>query len=169
MPTSANGYASIARSNSSATTALEANANVIALYALADGDVKPVDVLSSGQSGVVILDRTPFYAESGGQIGDTGVLKAGDAEFTVTDTTLSGRQHLHRGVMGKGALRVGSNVVASVESERRRLTALNHSATHLLHAALRRVLGSHVQQKGSLVSPRASAVRLRARVANDRD
>ncbi len=131
----------------------EANAKVIALYALADGDVKPVDVLSSGQSGVVILDRTPFYAESGGQIGDTGVLKAGDAEFAVTDTTLSGRQHLHRGVMRRGALRVGSNVVASVESERRRLTALNHSATHLLHAALRRVLGSHVQQKGSLVSP----------------
>ncbi len=131
----------------------EANAKVLALYALADGDVKPVDILSSGQDGVVILDRTPFYAESGGQIGDTGTLKAGDAEFAVSDTTLSGRQHLHRGAMRKGQLRVGSNVVASVESERRRLTALNHSATHLLHAALRRVLGTHVQQKGSLVSP----------------
>jgi alanyl-tRNA synthetase len=131
----------------------EANARVIAIYALVEGDVKPVDALPSGQDGVVILDRTPFYAESGGQIGDTGVLKAGDAEFSVADTTLSGRQHLHRGVMRKGELRVGSNVVASVESERRRLTALNHSATHLLHAALRRVLGSHVQQKGSLVSP----------------
>ncbi len=130
-----------------------ADAKAIALYVLADGDVKPVDVLSQGQDGVVILDRTPFYAESGGQIGDTGTLKAGDAEFTVVDTTLSGRQHLHRGAMRKGQLRVGSSVVASVESERRRLTALNHSATHLLHAALRRVLGGHVQQKGSLVSP----------------
>ena len=130
-----------------------ADAKVIALYALANGDVKPVDILSQGQDGVVILDRTPFYAESGGQIGDTGTLKSGDAEFTVIDTTLSGRQHLHRGAMRKGQLRVGSNVVAGVESERRRLTALNHSATHLLHAALRRVLGAHVQQKGSLVSP----------------
>jgi len=130
----------------------EANAKVIALYALADGDVKPVDILSVGQDGVVVLDRTPFYAEAGGQVGDTGTLKAGDAEFVVVDTTLSGRQHLHRGALRKGQLRVGAAVVASVESERRRLTALNHSATHLLHAALRGVLGKHVQQKGSLVS-----------------
>ena len=130
----------------------EANAKVIALYALADGDVKPVDILASGQDGVVVLDRTPFYAEAGGQVGDTGTLKTGDAEFVVRDTTSNGRQHLHRGVLQKGQLRVGATVVASVESERRRLTALNHSATHLLHAALRRVLGAHVQQKGSLVS-----------------
>ena len=79
-----------------------ADAKVIALYVLADGDVKPVDILSQGQDGVVILDRTPFYAESGGQIGDIGTLKAGDAEFAVVDTTLSGRQHLHRGAMRRG-------------------------------------------------------------------
>jgi alanyl-tRNA synthetase len=130
----------------------EASAKVIALYVLADGDVKPVDILATGQDGVVVLDRTPFYAEAGGQVGDTGTLEAGDAEFVVTDTTLSGRQHLHRGALRKGQLRTGATVVAHVESERRRLTALNHSATHLLHAALRRVLGTHVQQKGSLVS-----------------
>jgi len=130
----------------------EATGKVIGLYALAAGDVKPVDILAAGQDGVVVLDRTPFYAEAGGQVGDTGTLKAGDAEFVVADTTLSGRQHLHRGALRKGQLRIGATVAATVESERRRLTALNHSATHLLHAALRRVLGTHVQQKGSLVS-----------------
>jgi len=131
---------------------LEANAKVLGLYDLADGDVKPVDSLAVGQLGVVVLDRTPFYAESGGQVGDVGRLSTGDAVFEVSDTTLSGRQHLHRGEVKRGALRVGTTLSASVDGERRRLTALNHSATHLLHAALRGVLGTHVQQKGSLVS-----------------
>ncbi len=132
--------------------AVESTAKVLALYSLGDGDVKPVDILSTGQTGVVILDRTPFYAESGGQVGDSGQLTTADAAFDVADTTSSGRQHLHKGALARGQLRVGANVTAKVDDERRRLTALNHSATHLLHAALRQVLGKHVQQKGSLVS-----------------
>ncbi len=131
---------------------LETKATILGLYALGDGDVKSVDILAAGQPGVVVLDKTPFYAESGGQVGDTGRLITDDALFEVSDTTLSGRQHLHRGAMKHGQLRVGAKLTASVEGERRRLTALNHSATHLLHAALRQVLGTHVQQKGSLVS-----------------
>jgi alanyl-tRNA synthetase len=131
---------------------LETDAKVLGLFSLAGGDVKAVDILPAGQPGVVVLDRTPFYAESGGQVGDVGRLTTDDATFEVTDTTLSGRQHLHRGEVKRGQLRVGGTVTASVEGERRRLTALNHSATHLLHAALRQVLGTHVQQKGSLVS-----------------
>jgi alanyl-tRNA synthetase len=131
---------------------LETTARILGLYALADGDVRQVDLLAAGQVGVVVLDRTPFYAESGGQVGDTGRLVAEDALFEVSDTTLSGRQHLHRGAIKRGTLRVGQTVTATVDGERRGLTALNHSATHLLHAALRGVLGDHVQQKGSLVS-----------------
>ncbi len=131
---------------------LEANANVIGLYSVANGDVKAVDILPAGRPGVVLLDRTPFYAESGGQVGDVGTLSGADGTFTVSDTTLAGRQHLHRGEVTRGQIRIGALVTATVEGERRRLTALNHSATHLLHAALRQVLGSHVQQKGSLVS-----------------
>ena len=131
---------------------LETQAKILGLFSLADGDVKPVDILGAGQPGVVVLDRTPFYAESGGQVGDVGRLFTDDATFDVSDTTLSGRQHLHRGEVKRGQLRIGATLTASVEGERRRLTALNHSATHLLHAALRKVLGTHVQQKGSLVS-----------------
>jgi alanyl-tRNA synthetase len=131
---------------------LETNARILGLYDLAGGDVQQVDLLAAGQTGVVVLDRTPFYAESGGQVGDTGKLIADDTVFEVSDTTLSGRQHLHRGAIKRGTLRVGQTVTATVDSERRGLTALNHSATHLLHAALRRVLGDHVQQRGSLVS-----------------
>ena len=131
---------------------LETKAKVVGLYSLANGDVKAVDILSAGYPGVVLLDRTPFYAESGGQVGDAGTLTTADATFTVSDTTLGGRQHLHRGEVTRGQLRVGAALTATVEGERRRLTALNHSATHLLHAALRQVLGNHVQQKGSLVS-----------------
>jgi alanyl-tRNA synthetase len=122
-----------------------------------DGAV--VDALQPGQEGQVVLDHTPFYAESGGQIGDAGVLtgvaRAGavvDARFTVRDTQKIGASFAHVGVLESGELRVGDTVDAQIDLERRTATALNHSATHLLHAALRKVLGSHVQQKGSLVA-----------------
>ena len=118
-------------------------------------DGKPVANLQAGGQGVVILDRTPFYAESGGQIGDTGVLVAGTgARFDVSGThKLSANFHGHVGRLETGSLAVGDVVVATVDAERRQSIVLNHSATHLLHAALRLVLGEHVTQKGSLVAP----------------
>ncbi|MEQ8861574.1 MAG: alanine--tRNA ligase [Pseudomonadales bacterium] len=129
---------------------LEESATVCDLF---DADGKPVAVLEIGERGVVVLDRTPFYAESGGQVGDSGLL-AGDAvRFRVDDTQASGDQHLHIGVVESGSIASGSPLHASVDTERRRRIMLNHSATHLMHAALRGVLGSHVQQKGSLVAP----------------
>ena len=113
-----------------------------------------VDVLNEGEEGAVILDRTPFYAESGGQVGDRGELVAGAAVFAVTDTQkLPGGAYAHIGRLVKGVLRTGETVEARVDEAARRATALNHSATHLLHAALRTVLGEHVTQKGSLVEP----------------
>jgi alanyl-tRNA synthetase len=115
-----------------------------------DGAV--VDVLRPGQEGQVVLDHTPFYAESGGQIGDTGVLVGPNARFTVRDTQKIGASFAHVGVLEKGELRVGDAVNAQVDEERRKAIALNHSATHLLHAALRKILGKHVEQKGSLVA-----------------
>jgi alanyl-tRNA synthetase len=111
-----------------------------------------VDVLKPGQEGQVILDHTPFYAESGGQIGDTGVLKSASARFTVRDTQKIGASFSHVGVLESGELHVADVVHAQVDSERRKAIALNHSATHLLHAALRKILGTHVEQKGSLVA-----------------
>jgi alanyl-tRNA synthetase len=111
-----------------------------------------VDALRPGQEGRVVLDHTPFYAESGGQIGDTGVLVNGAARFTVRDTQKIGASFVHAGVLDDGELRVGDVVEARVNGERRTAIALNHSATHLLHAALRKVLGLHVEQKGSLVA-----------------
>ena len=111
-----------------------------------------VDELRPGQEGQVILDHTPFYAESGGQIGDTGVLKTAHARFTVRDTQKIGASFAHVGVLESGELRLGDAVDAQVDKERRKAIALNHSATHLLHAALRKVLGKHVEQKGSLVA-----------------
>jgi alanyl-tRNA synthetase len=111
-----------------------------------------VDMLKPGQEGQVILDHTPFYAESGGQIGDTGVLKNAAARFTVRDTRKIGASFSHVGVLESGEFRVGDSVEAQVDEERRQAIALNHSATHLLHAALRKVLGTHVEQKGSLVA-----------------
>jgi alanyl-tRNA synthetase len=111
-----------------------------------------VDALRPGQEGRVVLDHTPFYAESGGQIGDTGVLVSGPARFTVRDTQKIGASFVHAGVLDDGELRVGDVVEARVNAERRTAIALNHSATHLLHAALRKVLGLHVEQKGSLVA-----------------
>jgi alanyl-tRNA synthetase len=115
-----------------------------------DGAV--VDVLRPGQEGQVVLDHTPFYAESGGQIGDAGVLSGAAARFTVRDTRKIGASFAHIGVLDSGELRVGDAVEAQVDQQRRTAIALNHSATHLLHAALRKVLGEHVEQKGSLVA-----------------
>ena len=122
-------------------------AKVVGLYK----DGQSVDVLNEGDDGVVVLDRTPFYAESGGQIGDCGFLKASSGRFDVRDTTKTGGAFLHHGVLASGSLTIGSPVETQVDADVRRATALNHSATHLLHAALRQVLGEHVQQKGSLV------------------
>ena len=114
---------------------------------------EPVTELSAGEEGEVLLDRTPFYAESGGQVGDAGVLSAAGARFVVTDTQKLGKAHLHIGRVESGSLAVGQSVAARVDAERRDAIRLNHSATHLLHAALRKVLGTHVTQKGSLVAP----------------
>ncbi|HEY6985377.1 MAG TPA: alanine--tRNA ligase, partial [Rhodanobacteraceae bacterium] len=117
-------------------------------------DGMPVGTLSDGEEAIVILDRTPFYAESGGQVGDAGKLATDHGQFDVTDTIkLAGAFHGHVGRWSGGVLRGGEAVVASVDAKRRQATVLNHSATHLLHAALRNVLGEHVQQKGSLVAP----------------
>ena len=157
---------------------LEADGEVVALF---DAEAKPVERLGEGDTGIVVLDRTPFYAESGGQVGDTGRLSAeagrladdavrmagytgrlpgtpheafgAAAEFRVSDTRKLDAAHGHIGSVASGEIAVGARVIASVDAERRAATVLNHSATHLLHAALREVLGSHVQQKGSLVAP----------------
>ncbi len=157
---------------------LEADGEVVALF---DAEANPVERLGEGDTGIVVLDRTPFYAESGGQVGDTGRLLAepgrfaddmtrmsgytgrlsgtphelfgAAAEFRVTDTRKLDAAHGHIGSLASGELTVGATVSASVDAARRAATVLNHSATHLLHAALREVLGSHVQQKGSLVAP----------------
>ena len=151
---------------------LELDGAVTALY---DEHGHPVEQLAEGARGTIVLDRTPFYAESGGQIGDTGVLTwlptssadvgggggvdrdsgqwAPVSEFRVDDTQKLGAAYGHVGTVMRGSVRVGVRVNAIVDGERRQAIRLNHSATHLLHAALRRVLGDHVQQKGSLVAP----------------
>ena len=128
---------------------LQDQATVAALFV----DGASTEQLMEGQSGMVILDRTPFYAESGGQVGDAGHLRAANgAEFEVADTRKqAGTVFTHVGKLKAGSLHVGDNVVAEVDARRRYETALNHSATHLLHAALRQELGDHVTQKGSLV------------------
>ena len=118
---------------------------------LAFPDYSKVEHLRAGEAGGVVLDRTPFYAESGGQAGDRGVLRAGAARFRVEDTRKAGQTFVHIGRMESGELRAGERVVAEVDVGLRRATMLNHSATHLMHKALRDVLGAHVQQKGSLV------------------
>ncbi|MGB5412975.1 MAG: alanine--tRNA ligase [Woeseiaceae bacterium] len=127
----------------------KAKSKVLALY----NDGKEVEQLSVGDDGAVVLDQTPFYGESGGQMGDTGHLVEGDSSFTVTDTQKSGKAIVHYGSLQSGVLRVGDEVSADVDAERRQAIRLNHSATHLMHAALRDVLGTHVTQKGSLVAP----------------
>jgi len=131
-----------------------AAAKVVGLFKAQDnGDYAGVGQLLAGETGVVVLDRTPFYAEAGGQVGDTGSLDWGAGKFTVRDTLVSAAQYLHQGSVDSGTLVIDASVNAEIDTQRRRSVALNHSATHLLHAALRSVLGSHVQQKGSLVAP----------------
>ena len=128
---------------------IEASVTYFALYK----DGEQVDSLADGDEGAVILDSTPFYAESGGQVGDTGVIEARNGSFLVTDTQKSGKANVHFGKMQTGTINVADKVTAQVDGERRAAIVLNHSATHLMHAALRQVLGDHVQQKGSLVAP----------------
>ena len=126
------------------------NATIIALYC---GGAK-VEQLIAGQAGIVVLDTTPFYAESGGQVGDQGLLKGGDGSFEVDDTLkVQADVFGHHGELVDGVLKVGDKVDAIVDEDKRGRTIRNHSATHLMHKALREVLGSHVAQKGSLVDP----------------
>lgn len=127
---------------------LDGSATVVALFR----DGQPVDAIDEGEQGVVVLESTPFYAESGGQAGDSGILGNDRVRFEVRDTTKSGDSFLHHGVLAQGAIKKGDTLNAAVNADIRQATALNHSATHLLHAALREVLGSHVVQKGSLVT-----------------
>lgn len=128
----------------------EGGLEVVAL--LRDG--MPVDQISAGDTAVVILERTPFYAESGGQVGDAGELDEAGTRFLVRDTQkFAGQFHGHIGELTAGTLKRGDRVLGAVDEARRAATVLNHSATHLLHAALRRLLGDHVTQKGSLVAP----------------
>lgn len=122
------------------------------LAVLKDG--RPVQSADAGDAVIVITDQTPFYAESGGQVGDTGVLTGNGVRLAVDDTQkFAGQFHGHVGTLSDGGLKVGDVLSGQVDGERRGATILNHSATHLLHAALREVLGTHVQQKGSLVAP----------------
>ncbi|NUS38362.1 MAG: alanine--tRNA ligase [Lysobacter sp.] len=117
-------------------------------------DGRPVEAIAAGDEAIVLLDRTPFYAESGGQVGDAGELAEQGVRFLVGDTLkLAGQFHGHAGRLDAGTLKVGDLLMGSVDTPRRAATVLNHSATHLLHAALRHVLGTHVTQKGSLVAP----------------
>ncbi|EFG2172450.1 alanine--tRNA ligase [Escherichia coli] len=127
---------------------LELNGKVTALFV----DGKAVDAINAGQEAVVVLDQTPFYAESGGQVGDQGELKGANFSFAVEDTQKYGQAIGHIGKLAAGSLKVGDAVQADVDEARRARIRLNHSATHLMHAALRQVLGTHVSQKGSLVN-----------------
>ncbi|EFV6094687.1 alanine--tRNA ligase [Shigella dysenteriae] len=127
---------------------LELNGKVTALFV----DGKAVDAINAGQEAVVVLDQTPFYAESGGQVGDKGELKGANFSFAVEDTQKYGQAIGHIGKLAAGSLKVGDAVQADVDEARRARIRLNHSTTHLMHAALRQVLGTHVSQKGSLVN-----------------
>ncbi len=128
---------------------LEGDATITALLKGADS----IESLEEGDEGAVVLDATPFYAESGGQVGDTGYLRGENFEFQVSDTQKQGDAFLHLGRLTRGTLRVGDRAHTEVDQARREAIVRNHSATHLMHAALRQVLGDHVQQKGSLVTP----------------
>ncbi len=128
---------------------LEDKAHIVALY----HEGQEVERLSAGQDGVIVLDKTPFYGESGGQAGDIGQILASNAIFEVADTQKQGGAlFLHKGRLASGVLEKGQSCFAKVDITRRKATELNHSATHLLHAALRHILGEHVAQKGSLVN-----------------
>jgi alanyl-tRNA synthetase len=122
---------------------------IVALYKSGES----VKALSAGDDGAVILSSTPFYAESGGQVGDTGILAADGKIFRVDDTQKSGKANVHFGAVEAGEIKLGDKIDAIVDADRRQAIVLNHSATHLMHAALRQVLGDHVTQKGSLVAP----------------
>ena len=126
---------------------VESTASVRGLFV--DGEAR--DVITAGESAVVILDRTPFYGESGGQVGDTGYISTDSAKLEVRDTTKAQGHHLHHVVVIEGALNTGDHVRAVIDASLRTRIKANHSATHLMHEALRQVLGEHVQQKGSLV------------------
>ena len=130
-------------------TELAGQAKVTAIYQSGES----VTAIKAGDEAVVVLDVTPFYAESGGQVGDKGQLVANGIEFTVNDTQKYGQATGHQGVLATGSLSVGQVIEAKVDKKLRHRTQLNHSVTHLLHAALRQVLGTHVSQKGSLVDP----------------
>ncbi|HEY9036630.1 MAG TPA: alanine--tRNA ligase [Pseudomonadales bacterium] len=127
---------------------LDGSAVVLALFR----DGQPVEALDENEPGVIVLDSSPFYAESGGQAGDSGLIGNDRVRFEVRDTTKSGDSFLHHGILAQGAIKKGDRLNAAVAVDVRQATALNHSATHLLHAALREVLGAHVVQKGSLVT-----------------
>ena len=132
---------------------LSEEAKIVALFR----NGQAVETLHAGEQGMVVLDHTPFYAESGGQVGDSGYLRSANATFQVQDTHKQGGVFVHSGILENGSLQRGATVSAQVDAEQRQATALHHSATHLLHAALRQVLGKHVTQKGS----RVDAERLR--------
>ena len=127
----------------------DGSSKIVALFK----DGVAVDALVNGDDGAVVLSATPFYAESGGQIGDAGLLASEAKIFNVADTQKSGKAIVHFGLVEEGELNIGDELEAIVDAERRQATRLNHSATHLMHSALRSVLGDHVQQKGSLVTP----------------
>jgi len=127
----------------------DGSSKIVAIFK--DGEA--IDRLANGDDGAVVLAATPFYAQSGGQIGDTGLLASAGKIFNVADTQKSGKAIVHFGLVEEGELNIGDDVETIVDAERRQATRLNHSATHLMHSALRSVLGDHVQQKGSLVTP----------------
>ncbi|MDP6615544.1 MAG: alanine--tRNA ligase [Gammaproteobacteria bacterium] len=128
---------------------LEGSGTIVAIFKNGES----VEAIEGATEAAIVLDITPFYAESGGQVGDTGVLSLSGSRFAVTDTQKSGEAHIHVGQLESGRLAVGDHVTSVVDPRSRSATVLNHSATHLLHAALRLVLGTHVTQKGSLVEP----------------
>ena len=128
--------------------ALQAQSEITGIFV----EGQATEELNAGQEAIIILDQTPFYGESGGQVGDTGTLTANGVTFTVSDTRKYGQSNGHLGTLTEGTLKVGDSVAANVDEQRRARIRLNHSATHLLHAALREVLGDHVAQKGSLVN-----------------
>ncbi len=128
---------------------LQDTAKVVALFC----NNQAVESLKVSEKGHIVLENTPFYGESGGQVGDSGILHNADAQFRVSDTQKHGSAHLHIGTLERGQIHLGDTLHAQVEGEQRAATARHHSATHLLHAALRTVLGDHVKQKGSLVDP----------------